>query len=568
MEKRQPLKINTELTAQNSSGGTMRFVIGRTVGFGGSCIVYDGYYVNNAGVKSTVRIKECFPYKLHLRRSEAGVLIAENGENERFEAYKMRMRKSFETAHFLHETTGLTNYTAHVFDMYEANGTVYIISSYTEGNVLSNVVFASLKDAVRAVISIAKRIEQIHKQGYLYLDIKPENILIDKELPELIWLFDFDALIPIGEKEAIAEYKLACSTDFAPMEQKIGDIKHIGRHTDIYSIGAILFYLLFGRAPGAADCGFEAEYDYSKLKWQTTYQQKLYKALTAFFHHTLQAYYKARYSEMAKVLNGLYEIEKYAQIPQLICSEYVSNNEPVTGRADVCQKLCHWYESSEKLIFITGMGGIGKSTVVRKFINDYSERFDDVLFLQFRDSICGTINDDMQLCIRGCEKDKEESDEEYFFRKTKALCELTAKTQTLLVIDNFDGMIDEAFSKLLKIQWKMIVITRTDMSFSGFHVQKIEGLYKKEDLHRLFENNMGRKLEDDEAGKFDRMSEMVENHTLVLVLIARQIAKSFLTMDEALELIQKNGFSEMAPEKVAYMQGVVGILLYRQNDDD
>ena len=155
MEKRQPLKINTELTAQNSSGGTMRFVIGRTVGFGGSCIVYDGYYVNNAGVKSTVRIKECFPYKLHLRRSEAGVLIAENGENERFEAYKMRMRKSFETAHFLHETTGLTNYTAHVFDMYEANGTVYIISSYTEGNVLSNVVFASLKDAVRAVISLS-----------------------------------------------------------------------------------------------------------------------------------------------------------------------------------------------------------------------------------------------------------------------------------------------------------------------------------------------------------------------------------------------------------------------------
>lgn len=79
---------------------------------------------------------------------------------------------------------------------------------------------------------------------------------------------------------------------------------------------------------------------------------------------------------------------------------------------------------------------------------------------------------------------------------------------------------------------------------------------------------MGRKLEDDEAGKFDRMSEMVENHTLVLVLIARQIAKSFLTMDEALELIQKNGFSEMAPEKVAYMQDGVGILLYRQNDDD
>lgn len=554
MGKRQALKINTELLLKNNSGGTMRFVVGKVIGFGGSCIVYDGYYMNNAGTKSTVRIKECFPHKLHLHRTETGALIVKDTEAEQFHAYKTRMRKSFGTAQLLHEMSGLTNYTAHVFDIYEANDTVYIISSYAEGSVLSNAEFTSLDQALRVVISTSKRIEQIHKQGYLYLDIKPENILIDQEMPELIRLFDFDAMIPIGTKETITEYKLACSPGFAPMEQKIGDMKHIGKHTDIYSIGALLFYLLFGRVPGAADCGFETEYDYSKLKWQVIYQQKLYKALDVFFHHTLQAYYKDRYSEMTEVLEGLAKIEQYAQIPSMICPGYGRNNSQVVGRNAVCQKILGWYESREKLIFITGMGGIGKSTVVKKFISDYSEQFDNVLFLQFKNTISETITDDLQLCVRGCEKDKEETTEEYFFRKMKVVCELTSETEVLLVIDNFDGIIDEAFSQLLKVHWKIIAVTRSDMHSSGFPFQKIESLDKKEDLYELFENCLGRKMETDEFYKFDRIAEIAEDHTLILVLIARQIARSFLTIDEALELVQMKGFSEMAPEKVDYMQ--------------
>ena len=59
MRKRIPLKLNTELRFRNQDNGIICFYTGKAIGFGGTCVVYDGYYKNNAGQKRTVRIKEC-----------------------------------------------------------------------------------------------------------------------------------------------------------------------------------------------------------------------------------------------------------------------------------------------------------------------------------------------------------------------------------------------------------------------------------------------------------------------------------------------------------------------------
>lgn len=561
MKEREPLKMNTELRFTNHAGGNMHFVVGSVVGLGGSCIVYSGYYRNNAGAKSTVRIKECYPYQLRLNRSEAGELIAADNETEKFEIYKERIRRAFKIANELHEAAGLTNYTINVFDVYEANNTVYIVSSYVEGNTLSNIEFKSLAEAVRVVISTAKSIERMHEQGYLYLDLKPQNILMYKEAPEWVQLFDFDSVIPAGTSENITEYRAAYSKGFAPIEQKNGNISQMGKYTDVYSIGALLFYLLFGRPPGAVDCGIEADYDYSKLKWDKLYQQKVYKELTVFFHNTLQAYYKDRYQDMSETIVQLTEIEKYAEMSvPFICSDYVKNDGLVIGREKECKELLNWYNRNEKLIFVTGMGGIGKSTIVRKFVSDNKDKFDYIIYLQFNESICETIADDAQFCISGYEKAAEESLQDYFVRKIRAARELTAGTNTLLVLDNYDGKISGEFTKLLNIDWRIIVITRSDMSSSGYAAQKIEELKESSDVYLLFENNMGRKLKNDELRKVDHIAEMVERHTLVLTLIAKQIARSYLDIGYALEIVKANGFSGMAPEKIDYFQD--GIVYY------
>ena len=564
MRERRPLKQDTQLIVRNRTGGSICYIVGKVIGEGGSCLVYEGYYQNNAGTKTTVRIKECYPYKLHLERNENGELLAENGkEKEQFLQYKNRLKQSFAVIHQLHESEGLTNYTANIFDIYETNHTVYIVSSYVEGDSLAESKPGSLRDVITIGISTAKCIERIHKAGYLYLDIKPENILIYKETTQLVQLFDFDSVIPLEFQDDITEYKISYSPGYAPIEQKSGRVYQIGTWTDIYSIGALLFYLLFGRTPGALDCGKEAEYDYSQIKWDELYQKKLYKELNVFFHHTLQAYYKDRYQNMSEVIEQLSRIEQLVDLPvPFICCGYVTNGGVVAGRKEECDRIRRWCQRDEKILFVTGMGGIGKSTVVREFAAENEEMFDQIIYIQFRGSVYEAITDDGQFYVNGCEKEDEESTEDYFARKMKMVRELTANTNALFILDNFDGNITEEFNELSKVNWKMIVVTRSDMEGTGYTTEKIKALESMEDIYCLFETNMGRKLKKEEFCKVAQLAEIVERHTLVLTLLAKQMDKSFLSFDEALKLVSENGFSRIAPEKINYMQD--GILHYEK----
>lgn len=555
MRERKPLKPNTTLRVWNHAGGEMHFVVGKVVGMGGSCIVYDGFYLNNIGTKNTVRIKECVPYQLHLDRNSDGTLLIPEHEREKFQIYKEKMQRAFDVANELHQSAGLTNLTSNVFDRYEANNTVYIVSSYTEGNTLANIDFETLKDAVRVVISVAKTINHIHDKGYLYLDIKPDNILMYNETPDLIQLFDFDSVIPIDAFEMITEYKISYSVGFAPFEQKKGILSQIGIHSDIYSIGALLFYLLFGRTPKAVDCGSDVEYDYTKIKWDTEHQEKVYKELTTFFHNTLQVCSMDRYPSMSDVVTQLELISKYADLPvPFICSGFVTNGGVVVGREQEFRRLQDWYEGDEKILFVTGMGGIGKSTIVREFINKNRANIEHMIYLQYRDSVYETVADDTQFLINGCEKNEAETVKEYFERKIKIAKEQILDANALLVIDNFDGELDETFTELLDIGWKVIVITRLDMHNFDYPYLHVGRLEEKAELHLLFETNLGRKLKSDEYRKLNRIIDLVAGHTLVLVLIARQIAKSFIDVDMAMQLVEAHGFSELAPERVDYMQ--------------
>ena len=51
----------------------------------------------------------------------------------------------------------------------------------------------------------------------------------------------------------------------------------------------------------------------------------------------------------------------------------------------------------------------------------------------------------------GYEKKEEESTKEYYLRKIKAAKELTSDTESLIILDNFAGIIDEDFLELLNV---------------------------------------------------------------------------------------------------------------------
>lgn len=555
MKERIPLKPNTKLIFKNQAGGSTPFVIRSMVGQGGSCLVYDGYYENNAGGKSTVRIKECYPIRLSFTRNSQGKLIITESQKNQFELCKKRFRESFVVNSELHEMAGLTNYTSQVCDLYEGNGTLYTVSSYVEGNTLDKIHFSSIKEVLRVVRSIARYLQRLHEKGYLYLDVKPENIRMYETTPEMVELFDFDAVIPQGIKEDLSGYRVAYSRGYAPLEQKLGDISRIGTYTDVYAVGALLFFLIFGRTPTAVNCGNEASYDYTKLKWNVLYHPGLYRELTVFFHKTLQTGTKDRYPDMRQVLMQLQRIERFgAEETVISCSGSAVVPEKMVGRQKECDSLFHWWQGEDPIIFVTGMGGIGKSTVVSKFVQDNKNCFDQVIYLSWKESLEQTIADDREFGITGYEQEPEEEKAEYFIRKMKAVRRLAEKERILLILDNFEGNITDDFAELLKVNWKVILVTRRNMELSGYPVQKILPLQKTDEIYRLFENNLGRRLRTDETVLVSKMAEKVERHTLLLALIARQVANSHLNLEQAWNLAETYGVSQMAPEKVDYFQ--------------
>lgn len=555
MDTRIALKNKTELRCQNSSRGACVYIIQNEIARGASCIVYDAYYRNNSGAEKFVRIKECYPFALTITREEDGTLVPLESDKHSFEKRKEDLRKAFDLGNELFQTSGLTNFTSNAVDIYELNHTVYVVTAYQEGEILSNSRLTSLKECIAVVKSTARTIEKIHRRGYLCLDIKPENIFLLTGTTEMIQLFDFDSFVPMDAFKGNCEYKISYTRGFSAVELQMGSQKKIGKQTDVYSVGTLLFYLIFGTVPTALDSELDAEYHYEQSRYASkTFRDALYDELTDFFHHTLANYYLDRYQDMQQVIRKLEMIEKLADttIPY-IRNTYIPRPRILTGRQDELKRLEQWAADEHSyLLFVTGMGGIGKTSLVQEYLAEHMLQFDVILSLNFRYSVRQTIADDSQFVINAVTQSREENPDEYFVRKLAAARELTFGKSVIIVIDNFEGENLDGIEEVIKSGWKLIMITRRSMPEGEFSCLKVEALREKKDLYAMFESHLRRAIEPREYPMLDRIIEKVQGHTLVLELIAKQTANSFLSVSEAEKRMEKHGFSRIAPEKISY----------------
>ena len=108
--------------------------------------------------------------------------------------------------------------------------------------------------AARYVKIIAEAIHYAHEQGTLHRDLKPSNVLIDGDDQPRITDFGLAKRFQSSPEFSARESQLTItgqilgSPNFMPPEQAGGKEKH-GRHSDVYGLGGILFYLITGRPP-------------------------------------------------------------------------------------------------------------------------------------------------------------------------------------------------------------------------------------------------------------------------------------------------------------------------------
>ena len=303
-DNRQGLSKNFKL---NSGKGEI--LLTEEVGRGANCIVYRAVQVDGIGISHKVLVKECYPAYLLLHRDEEKNLVASQSDEQKFLKAKRRFLSAYEKNSMIRDTLGLTNSTVNVSEFIEQHNTFYAVMNFDEGSDYKNYRDSNLTELLEHIKSLAVTIGKYHQNNFLHLDLKPENMLVIPETPEHILLFDFDSITTLDEIKNNPNLILSYSDGFSAPEQIQGRADKIGFHTDIYSIGAILFYKLFNRMATTEDGKISARYDFSQMNFfDKRYPPKFFRELDLFFHKTIATSTVARRKEAEWIVKILDEL--------------------------------------------------------------------------------------------------------------------------------------------------------------------------------------------------------------------------------------------------------------------
>jgi serine/threonine protein kinase len=135
------------------------------------------------------------------------------------------------------------------------DGQHYFSMDYVEGQNLSQLVGnrpLPPAKAARYVKLIAEAIHYAHQQGILHRDLKPSNVLVDTSDQPRITDFGLAKRLD-GDLSITMTSQMLGSPNFMPPEQASSQHAKVGRHSDVYGLGAILYHLLTARPPFHAE---------------------------------------------------------------------------------------------------------------------------------------------------------------------------------------------------------------------------------------------------------------------------------------------------------------------------
>jgi serine/threonine protein kinase/predicted ATPase len=284
-----------------------------------------------------------------------------------------------------------------MYHLSEEEGTSYITMEYVPGEDLKSFIRKSGQITTEKALSISKQVceglAEAHKLGVVHRDLKPQNIMIDKEGNARIMDFGIARSV---EAKGVTEVGMIIGTpDYMSPEQVEG--KEADQRSDIYSLGIIIYEMVTGKVPFEGDTPLSIAL---KHKTETPsdpreFNDQISEDLSSVILKCMEKDKEKRYQKTEELLSELINIEKgisteaaaeQPQIPAFLIEpeEKVEEKRPVfVAREKELEKLSKFLEKTlggqGRVAFITGEAGSGKTALANEFALKAQEAYDDLI---------------------------------------------------------------------------------------------------------------------------------------------------------------------------------------------
>lgn len=147
-----------------------------------------------------------------------------------------------------------------VFDLQEAENTVFLVMEYIDGRSLGERLERGgalpLPEAVHILTQIAQALDWLHDQGILHRDVKPDNIVVSSDGNAK--LTDLGLVKELLLNQSITRTGAALGTPNFMAPEQFRDAKRVDRRCDVYSLGATFYQMVTGVIPFQMSAPFDA----------------------------------------------------------------------------------------------------------------------------------------------------------------------------------------------------------------------------------------------------------------------------------------------------------------------
>ena len=139
-----------------------------------------------------------------------------------------------------------------IFDLGEAEGIKFITMDFIDGQDLKGLVTEKVRLTPQEIVPIMEQVclalEAAHAEGVVHRDLKPQNIMIDKQDRVAVMDFGIARSMEGGSTQTGA---LMGTPEYMSPEQVMGE--HVDQRSDLFTLGVIFYELLLGSMPYKAD---------------------------------------------------------------------------------------------------------------------------------------------------------------------------------------------------------------------------------------------------------------------------------------------------------------------------